>query len=70
MPTCWECKEKKSYENGMKLIKLGVETPEPIGYIEFYKNDLLKESFFISLHQSYDFLIRNALYEANKELKK
>lgn len=56
-------KAKKSYENGMQLIELGTETPEPIGYIEFYERGLLKESFFISLHQPYDFLIREPLYE-------
>ncbi|HIP52025.1 MAG TPA: hypothetical protein EYG94_08065 [Campylobacterales bacterium] len=60
-------KAKKSYENAMKLIELGVETPEPIGFIEFYEKGLLKESFFISLHQPYDFLIREPLYEANFE---
>ncbi|MBU1668287.1 lipopolysaccharide kinase InaA family protein [bacterium] len=60
-------KAKKSYENGMKLIELGVETPEPIGYIEFYEKGLLKESFFISLHQPYDFLIREPLYEVDFE---
>jgi len=58
-------KAKKSYRNGMKLIELDVETPEPIGFIEFYERGLLKESFFISLHQPYDFLIREPLYEAD-----
>lgn len=57
-------KASKSYINGMKLIELGINSPEPVGYIEFYKMGLLKESFFISLHQPYDFLIREPLYEA------
>lgn len=48
-------KAKKSFENSMKLIELGVNTPEPIGYIEFYSNGLLKESFFISEEFKYDF---------------
>jgi hypothetical protein len=60
-------KAKKSYENAMQLIDLNIETPEPIGYIEFYENGLLKESFFISLHQPYNFLIREPLYEADFE---
>ena len=60
-------KAKKSYENAMKLIELGVETPEPIGFIQFYEKGLLKESFFISLHQPYEFLIREPLYEADFE---
>ncbi len=58
-------KAKKSYENGIKLIELGVNSPEAIGYIEFYELGLLKESFFISLHQPYDFLIREPLYDEN-----
>lgn len=48
-------KAMKSYRNGMRLNELKVETPEPIGYIEFYESGLLKESFFISLKQDYDF---------------
>ena len=60
-------KAKKSYENGMKLISLKVKTPEPIGYIEFYKNGLFKESYFISVHQPYAFLIREPLYNAEFE---
>jgi len=60
-------KAKKSYINGMKLLKLEVETPEPIGYIEFYEKGLLKESFFISKHQPYSFLIREPLYNADFE---
>ena len=58
-------KAKKSYQNGMKLIKLGINTPTPIGYIEFYKYTLLKKSYFISRHQPYDFLIREPLYDKN-----
>ncbi len=58
-------KAKKSYENAMKLITLNVNTPEPISYIEFYQNTLLQESFFITLHQPYDFLIREPLYDAD-----
>jgi hypothetical protein len=56
-------KASKSYLNGMKLIELGVNSPEPIGYIEFYKKGLLKESFFISLYQESNFLIREPLYD-------
>lgn len=50
-------KAMKSYENGMSLSKLEVTSPEPIGYIEFYKAGLLKESFFISLKEEYDFTL-------------
>ena len=56
-------KASKSYMNGMKLLELGINSPEPIGYIEFYEKGLLKESFFISIHQKSSFLIREPLYE-------
>ena len=29
-------KAYKSFHNGLRLVQLGVNTPEPIGYIEFY----------------------------------
>ena len=62
-----DSKAKKSYANGIKLRSLGLNTPEPIGYIEFYKNFLFKESFFISEKYDYDFTIREPL--RNKELE-
>ncbi len=58
-------KAKKSYLNGIELLKLEVETPEPIGYIEFYKKGLLQESFFVSKYQPYDSLIREPLYNSD-----
>ncbi len=48
-------KAYKSYHNAMRLQELGVPTPEPIGFIEFYDKGLLQESFFISRHYPYDF---------------
>lgn len=56
-------KAKKSYINGIKLAKLDVNTPDAIGYIEFYKLGLLQKSFFVSRHKAYDFLIREPLYD-------
>jgi tRNA A-37 threonylcarbamoyl transferase component Bud32 len=58
-------KAKKSYENGMRLMACGVATPEPIGFIEFYKNGVLHESFFVSMQYDYDFVIREPLYDKN-----
>lgn len=48
-------KAYKSYHNALALTGLHVNTPEPIGYIEFYEHGLLKESFFISRYSPYDF---------------
>jgi len=58
-------KAKKSYLNGMKLINLNINTPKPIGYIEFYKFGLLKQSYFISERFNYDFTIRKPLLDDN-----
>ncbi|NVJ54157.1 MAG: hypothetical protein HWD90_10695 [Campylobacteraceae bacterium] len=62
-----DSKAKKSYKNAVKLRSLGLNTPEPIGYIEFYRNFLFKESFFIAKKYEYDFTIREPL--RNKTLK-
>jgi hypothetical protein len=62
-----DSKAKKSYENAIKLRELGVNTPAPMGYIEFYKNFLFKESFFIAKKFDYDFTIREPLRNHNLE---
>jgi len=51
-------KAKKSYYNSMKIVDF---VPAPIGYIEFKKGFLLKESYFISEPFEYDFTIREPL---------
>lgn len=57
-----DSKAKKSYENSLKL---GNFTPQPIGYIEFYENDLLQESYFVSEKFEYDFTVREPLLDEN-----
>ncbi|MFA6197504.1 MAG: hypothetical protein WC656_12795 [Sulfurimonas sp.] len=55
-------KAKKSYINGTKLKELNINTPEPIGVIEFFNSGLLTESYFISLYEPYDFTIREVFH--------
>ena len=62
-----DSKAKKSYQNAIKLTELNINTPNPIGYIEFYRNFLFKESFFISEKVDYLFTIREPL--RNVDLK-
>lgn len=62
-----DSKAKKSYNNAIRLELLEINTPRPIGYIEFYKNFLFKESFFISEKCDYLFTIREPL--RNKDLE-
>ena len=57
-----DSKAKKSYFNAVELQKRGINTPAPVGYIEFLELGLLKESFFISLEQPYNFTIREAFH--------
>ncbi|QOY51426.1 hypothetical protein [Candidatus Sulfurimonas baltica] len=62
-----DSKAKKSYEYSLKI---GDFTPTPIGYIEFYRLGLLKESYFISEKFDYDFTIREPLLDSNFHDKK
>ena len=55
-------KAKKSYENSLKIQPFA---PKPIGYIEFYQNNLLSQSYFISEEFKYDFTIREPLLDAS-----
>jgi hypothetical protein len=50
-------KAYKAFHNATKLHALDVATPEAIGYIEFFRFGLLKESFFISREFKYEFTI-------------
>jgi len=52
-----DSKAKRSYLNSIRLLELGVSTPQPIGYVEFGTFGL-KESFYISRFFEYDFEIR------------
>jgi hypothetical protein len=62
-----DSKAKKSYLNAIKLQTLDINTPSPIGYIEFYENLLFKESFFVAKKYEYDFTIREPLRDINFE---
>lgn len=57
-----EGKAKKSYLNAMILMELEVNTPEPIGIIEFFNFGLLTDSYFISIYEPYDFTIREVFH--------
>ena len=61
-----DSKAKKSYEYSLKI---GNYTPHPIGYIEFYKNSLLSDSYFLAEQFKYDFTIREPLLDETFEDK-
>jgi len=52
-------KAYKSYFNAIKLTELRIQTPEPIGFIEFYRNGFFKESFFLSKYFKYEITMAN-----------
>ena len=55
-----DSKAKKSYEYSLKLKNFA---PKPISYIEFYEDNLLSDSYFISEEFLYDFTIREPLLD-------
>ena len=57
-----DSKAKKSYVHSLKLKNF---TPSPIGYIEFYSNGFIDESYFVSEQFDYDFTIREPLLDDN-----
>jgi len=57
-----DTKAKKSYEYSLKI---GNFTPTAIGYIEYYRNALLYDSYFLAKRFSYDFTIREPLLDDN-----
>ncbi len=56
-----DSKAKRSFINSMKLKQLGIDTPEPVGYIEFPTLLRFRESFYISKFFDFDFEIRAVL---------
>jgi len=55
-----DSKAKKSYDYS---IKIGTFTPDPIGYIEFYEDNLLADSYFIAKKFEYDFTIKKPIVD-------
>jgi len=60
-------KAYKSYFNALKLEELAINTPSPIGFIEFYRNGFFKESYYLSKHYPYDFTMRHVIVEKPKD---
>jgi tRNA A-37 threonylcarbamoyl transferase component Bud32 len=47
--TIRKSKATRSYENSVKLLSKGINTPEPVGYLNYYKRGMLANSYYISL---------------------
>ena len=60
-----ESKAKRSYQNSVKLLELGINTPKPIGFSEFNTMFFFQESFYVSELFDYDFEIRALFSDQN-----
>ncbi len=46
-------KAKRAYDYGLRFLSMGIDTPEPIAYIEVYKDGLLYDAYFVSGRSEY-----------------
>ena len=65
-------KAKRSYEFALKLLKLGISTPQPVAYFEVADSLGLGKSFYVSKHIDYDLdfrvLIHNQDYPERERI--
>ncbi len=48
-------KAVRSFNYALRILSLGVKTPEPVAFVDYYKNSILDKSFYISIFQKHDF---------------
>lgn len=53
-------KARKSYQNGMEMIRRGINTPEPIAYVEIRKGLLLSDAYYLCKELTHCTEIREA----------
>jgi tRNA A-37 threonylcarbamoyl transferase component Bud32 len=56
-----QTKARKSYVNAHALIRLGISTPAPVGFIEFFDRGSLKQSYYLSVFSLAEQTVRPAL---------
>ncbi len=54
-------KASRAYENAIELTKLNIITPLPVGYIEYYRDNHLAQSFYVYEEWSADSTIREVI---------
>jgi len=62
-------KAERSFHNAMKLLSIGVGTPQPVAYINMRKNGLFDRSFYISLRSACSH-VYNELFEKHFDYEK
>ena len=56
-------KAERSFEYATKLTELGINTPKPIAYIEYFSIFGMKKSFYISEFVDYDLTYRELVHQ-------
>lgn len=57
-------KAKRSYENALRLERMGIHTPAPVAYVEYYDSKgFMRNSFYISLYLEHDYRMDEVLYQ-------
>lgn len=62
-------KAKRSFEYGSKLLAMGINTPEPVAYIEYTNLFGLTSSYYISIHEECDYTFRELIGRDINEIK-
>jgi hypothetical protein len=60
-------KAQRSYEYGLRLIYLGLGTPQPIAYYELPKALFFNKSYYVSEHLEVDYTFRDLTKDLNME---
>lgn len=64
-------KARRAYENALRLLRMGIATPAPVGYLLQYKGGLLAESYLVTLESGLKqtmYLFRDGVTEGREEL--
>ncbi|MCR9182416.1 MAG: Kdo domain containing protein [Flavobacteriaceae bacterium] len=54
-------KARRSFENACYLLKMGIGTPRPLAYFEYFSSFGLKKSFYVSEHLDCDLTFRELI---------
>jgi serine/threonine protein kinase len=55
-------KARRSYEHANILMEKQINTPQPVAYIENYRNGLLFDSYYIAIYKAYSGILREFRY--------
>jgi hypothetical protein len=59
-------KSERSYDYAHMLLDRGVNTPEPIAYIDISENGLFTQSYYVSIHEEMDGAVKDFYNESIK----